>query len=270
MNSFSTDRKVHIDNKPYYTLRFAAAMCFIGHGVFGIITKQIWCNYFAVAGIGHDMAYQLMPVLGVVDILMGISLLIYPTRAVVLWLVLWAVITAFLRPLSGEPFAETLERAGNYGAPLALLILCGNGNSGFFTFLKPGNLTEAETLSKVVSCLKVVIFLLLVGHGWLNMIEKKGLMGQYASLGFSNPSLTAHIVGVFEIAAACVVLIRPLRPLIFALFIWKMGTELFYPHWELFEWIERGGSYGALLALWFLLPKATLRDQTVSSTLNYV
>jgi hypothetical protein len=36
------------------------------------------------------------------------------------------------------------------------------------------------------------------------------------------------------------------------LFLWKMATELFYPHWELFEWIERGGSFGSLLALWLV------------------
>src|SRR5471030_1914855 len=106
----------------YYTLRFASAMCFIGHGSFGIITKQIWCNYFAVFGIGHDMSYHLMPLLGIVDILMGISLLLYPTRAILTWLVIWGTITALLRPLSGEPFFETIERAGNYGVPLALLI----------------------------------------------------------------------------------------------------------------------------------------------------
>jgi len=104
------------NTKIYYALRFASAMCFIGHGAFGIITKQIWCNYFAVFGMGHDLAYQLMPILGVIDILIGISLLIYPTRAVLLWLVIWGVTTALLRPLSGEPFAETIERAGNYGA----------------------------------------------------------------------------------------------------------------------------------------------------------
>ena len=78
----------------YYTLRFASAMCFIGHGCFGIITKQIWCNYFAVFGIGHDMAYQLMPVVGTVDVLMGISLLFYPTRVILTWLVIWGFITA--------------------------------------------------------------------------------------------------------------------------------------------------------------------------------
>ena len=51
-------------------------------------------------------------------------------------------------------------------------------------------------------------------------------------------------------AAAVAVLIRPVRPLLLVLLLWKISTELFYPHWELFEWIERGGSYGSLLALW--------------------
>src|SRR5579863_3560964 len=90
----------------YYTLRFASAMCFIGHGTFGIITKKIWLNYFAVFGIGQAMSYHLMPWLGAVDILMGISLLVYPTRAILAWLTVWGMITALCRPLSGEPFAE--------------------------------------------------------------------------------------------------------------------------------------------------------------------
>jgi len=55
--------------------------------------------------------------------------------------------------------------------------------------------------------------------------------------------------------SAFALLIRPVRPLLLVLFIWKMGTELFYPHWELFEWVERGGSYGSLLALWLALDK---------------
>jgi hypothetical protein len=260
---------LNIDKKIYYTLRFAAAMCFIGHGAFGIITKQIWCNYFAVAGIGHHMAYNLMPLVGAVDILMGLSLLIYPTRAVVLWLVIWGTVTALLRPLSGEPFAELIERAGNYGVPLALLLLLDGGGkpvTGWFDRIKPKREVNKATLVKVIACLKVVVFLLLIGHGWLNLIEKKGLVGQYTSLGFSNPVQTAHLVGLFEIIAACSVLIRPLRPLIFALFIWKISTELFYPQWELFEWIERGGSYGAILALGLMLPRTSVRIRNTLQT----
>ncbi len=254
------------DRKIYYTLRFAAAMCFIGHGTFGIITKQIWCNYFAVFGIGHDLAYTLMPWLGSVDILMGISLLVYPTRAVLWWLIIWGTITAFLRPMSGEPFAEFIERCRKFlKAPLdsLSLILCnskqGTSAKGWFSKVSLDNPVDAETRANVINCLRVIVFLLLVGHGWLNLIGKKGIMGQYVSLGFSNPAQVGQIVGIFEIVAACSGIDpSPLRPLIFVFFIWKMGTELFYPHWELFEWIERGGSYGALLALWLALPRISL------------
>ena len=112
---------------------------------------------------------------------------------------------------------------------------------------------DEKTLAKATKCLQLVVFLLLAGHGALNMMEKKAIIGQYTALGFSNPVNVAHIVGIFEVTTAFIILIKPVRPLLFALLIWKVGTELFYPHWELFEWIERGGSYGAILALWFML-----------------
>jgi uncharacterized membrane protein YphA (DoxX/SURF4 family) len=264
------DNILHSDKKIHYTLRFAAAMCFFGHGAFGIITKPVWLNYFAVFGIGHDMAYQLMPWIGVLDILMGISLLFYPTRAILLWLVIWGFITAVCRPLSGEHSAEVIERAGNYGTPLALLILSGSGGkkiSQWFACISPDTLTNEKTLAAATTCLRLVVFLLLAGHGWLNLVEKKGLLSQYISLGFSNPVQIAHIVGIFEIMAALSVLIKPVRPLLFFLLIWKMGTELFYPHWEAFEWIERGGSYGAILALWFILPQLSIKTQKTLITI---
>src|SRR6185437_4890842 len=67
---------------------------------------------------------------GATDILMGILLLIYPIRAVAGWLVCWGFVTASLRPLSGEPFGEMIERAGNFGAPLALLLLSSSPSGG--------------------------------------------------------------------------------------------------------------------------------------------
>jgi hypothetical protein len=262
---------LRLDNKIHYTLRFASAMCFIGHGAFGIITKQIWCNYFAVFGISNDMAYHLMPLVGTIDILMGISLLLYPTRAVLLWLVIWGSLTALCRPLSGEPFAEAIERAGNYGVPLTLLILAGFGDKNikaWFAGISHDILTDEKAIARATACLRIVVFLLLAGHGWLNLIEKKGLLGQYTSLGFSNPAQVAQVAGIFEITAAFTVLISPLRPVLLALLVWKIGTELFYPHWEVFEWIERSGSYGAILALWFMLPQTSFRKQNNSLTIN--
>ncbi|HEV2354421.1 MAG TPA: hypothetical protein VGR89_09265 [Puia sp.] len=235
----------------HWTLRVAAAMCFLGHGSFGILTKPIWCNYFGVFGIGHAMAYHLMPVVGVVDIAMGISLLLYPTRAIAGWLIVWGFTTALLRPLSGEPVAEFIERAGNFGAPLTLLILSGRG--AWWSAIGPWPQPDERCLARVTGCLRVIITLLLLGHGWLNWSEKGSLLAQYSALGFSDPVATAHTVGIFEMLAALSVLLRPVRSLILVLFLWKMATELFYPRHELFEFIERGGSYGCLLALWLAL-----------------
>jgi uncharacterized membrane protein YphA (DoxX/SURF4 family) len=242
--------------KIYFTLRLGVAMCFIGHGAFGIITKPIWCNYFGVFGIGHDMAYHLMPVIGLVDILFGVSILIFPTRIVVLWLFVWGLATASLRPFSGESFAEFIERAGNFGVAAALIILCG----GFYKTvhfplekIRPPGKMNFESCRYFFSCIRVTVFLLLLGHGWLNIIEKTGLIHQYQSLGLSRPALAAYYIGTFEILGAIVVLIYPLRSFVLLMIIWKMGTELFYPQHAFFEWIERGASYAALISLWHCL-----------------
>jgi hypothetical protein len=253
MQPLQTSRNIH------YVLRMVIAMCFIGHGAFGIITKPIWCNYFAVFGIGTDTAYTLMPWVGVADILLGVIMLVYPLRAIALWLVMWGMLTAFLRPASGEPFAEFIERAGNFGAPLAFILMSGGIKSfrQLFTKVDPDWRITTDTMKSLTICLKAVVFLLLLGHGWLNLMDKKALLNQYASLGFYEPGTVADVVGVFEVVAACTVFIAPVRSVLLILFIWKMSTELFYPHYELFEFIERGGSYGCILALWFALGQAT-------------
>ncbi|MGF7077686.1 hypothetical protein [Mucilaginibacter sp. UYCu711] len=251
MNILKKEQKIH------YTLRIASSMCLVGHGAFGVITKKIWLNYFGVFGIAHSQAFQLMPWLGTFDILIGVFLLFYPTRAFLLWLVIWGSITALLRPLSGEPFAEAIERAGNYGAPLVMLILYRLGKNTllyWFTGVDPDMVIPEKRLFQAEKTLRIIVFLLLAGHGWLNILEKKALVDQFQSLGFSNPIRAAHIVGVVEFFAANIVLIRPVRPLLLLLFFWKMGTELFYPRLEIFEWIERGGSYGSILALYWISP----------------
>ena len=244
------------ENKIYYTLRVASAMCFIGHGAFGIITKQIWSNYFAVFGIGHNLSFQMMPVLGTIDILMGIAILFYPIRALFIWLIIWGIVTALLRPLSGEPLAEFFERAGNFGAPLALLLFYGGAGlnlKGLGKIIVPKSPFDLKAKKRAIICLRSVVFLLIIGHGWLNLIEKKSLLNLYTAFGFVSPGNIAVSLGILEVVAAVIVLISPFKNFVLALLIWKITTELFYPHYELFEWIERGGSYGTILALWFSL-----------------
>ncbi len=41
--------------------RIGIASCFIGHGAFGVLTKEAWLPYFGLVGITPDNAYALMP-----------------------------------------------------------------------------------------------------------------------------------------------------------------------------------------------------------------
>lgn len=109
----------------FWLLRMACAFEFIGHGAFGIITKSGWVPYFGVVRIPEWLAYRLMPVVGSVDILFGFIVLLKPIRVVLLYMAVWGLWTASLRPLSGEPLWELIERAPNYLIPFALLYLRG-------------------------------------------------------------------------------------------------------------------------------------------------
>lgn len=255
---------IQLSSRLHFVLRTVCAMCYIGHGAFGIITKQIWCNYFGVFGIGEQTSYQLMPWVGIFDIFMGILMIVYPMRIVAMWLIFWGFLTAALRPLSGEFFAEFLERAGNWGAPLLLLMFSDDRSfRNYFRRMKPSATLDKPGLEKFTKWAQGIAGTLLFGHGWLNLIGKAGLLRQYASMGFEQPEQVARVVGVWEILAAVVMVVRPLRQLVLVIFIWKMVSELFYPAHEFFEWVERGGSYGVLLVLWFLL-----KENVYASPLN--
>jgi hypothetical protein len=88
-------------------------MCFIGHGAFGILTKAAWVPYFAVAGVGETAAWRLMPLIGGVDIAIGVLVFVWPCRALFAWAATWAMWTAALRPFAGQGWSEFFERAGN-------------------------------------------------------------------------------------------------------------------------------------------------------------
>lgn len=245
-----------LTQKLHTIFRLACAMCYIGHGTFGIITKPIWCNYFGVFGIGEEMAYQLMPVVGIADIAMGLILIVHPMRFAAAWLVFWGLFTASLRPLSGEPFAQLIERAGNFGAPLLLLMLSVTSKSGFawlFEVLKPKeSLTEKE-LGTSISSMQLFGALLLAGHGWLNAVYKDQLP-----------------VGIFEIAGAIIILVKPVKNLVLVLFAWKVISEMFYPAWVVPEWVERGGSYAMLLALYICLGFKEVRSGDLNLLKNRI
>ena len=111
----------------HWILRVAVALEFIGHGAFGIMTKEAWLPYYDLFGIPASTALQLMPLTGAVDIALGLLVLLRPTRAALLYMAFWGLYTATLRPLTGEGGWELVERAYNFGGPLALLLLHGWG-----------------------------------------------------------------------------------------------------------------------------------------------
>src|SRR4051812_49259266 len=64
-----------------WILRAGVALTFLGHGAFGLITKQAWLPYFAVAGIPATWGWRLMPWVGAMDVAMAFLALLWPCRA---------------------------------------------------------------------------------------------------------------------------------------------------------------------------------------------
>jgi len=129
-----------------------------------------------------------------------------------------------------------------------------------FGSVDPDIKADAAIWAGVALCLRIIAFLLLVGHGWLNVIGKKGLLDEYSRMGLTNTTLTSQIIGIYEIVAGFLILVKPLKLFIFILLVWKIVSECFYPHWEVFEWIERGGSYCTILALYFFTDKIQIKN----------
>jgi len=259
-------RTLSIEYKLYWLLRLGVIGCFIGHGAYGCITKEAWVPYFGVVGIDRTWAYRLMPWVGAMDVSLGLMMAVVPLRVVLLHLTVWGLWTAALRPLSGDSVWEFVERAGNYGVPLAFLVLAGVPRClrGWFTPMWPSAMQPltANRARALHGILRLTTCLLLLGHGALGAFTSKPVLAaHYASIGLHNVMVSSlaltQVVGGLEIVLAIAVLVVPCPSLLLGICLWKMGTEmLFITSGSLpFEWIERAGSYMAPLALYALIKK---------------
>ena len=255
------NRSGELERQLELLLRIGVAGCFIGHGAFGVIGKSGWLPYFAAVGIGEDLAWTLMPIVGGIDILVGVLALVSPRPAVLMYAAFWALWTAALRPLAGESVFETLERAGNYGIPIAFMVLAGirmDWSTRWFRVVQVGPRTgEREALLRQV--LQWTTALLLIGHGGLALAGKPLLVEHLAVLGL--PEGSVFVLGAVEWALAAAVLARPVGWLLLGILGWKLATEALFPisGAPFWEFVERAGSYIAPLALWTMVrsPAAT-------------
>jgi hypothetical protein len=237
-------------------------MEFVGHGMAGIALKEAWVKYFAVYGLDRQTAFTLMPIVGTIDITLGVLGFVSPRRWALVWCAFWGIMTASLRPLAGETFWEVLDRAGNYGGPLAFLMLAGFPRSlrELFEPIRVAPVSRAA-LKRVAIVLQWITALVLIGHGAYNaIVQKPMLLDQYTKVGLTSLPLVGSRfmpgLGWFEMLLGLAIAIKPLRPLVFAAFVFKVATELLYPvtGYPLYEFIERGFTYVAPLALFLLLP----------------
>jgi hypothetical protein len=246
--------------KLYWLLRLGVAVEYLGHGWAGLSRSRAWLPYYDLFGISADTAVGwLMYVTGSVDILVGLVVLFFPLRVVLLHATVWGVFTALLRPTVGEGWWEFLERGGNYGMPLALLVLVGGGGWSLRRWFTPG------TEPKQVSDRAVVwshwaarggLALLLIGHGGFALFEHKKYFYKYfAFFGVDSATVdSAHLMavfGAFEILLGLAVLVRPAKPLLWFVLGWKLATELLRPlvGQEWFQFVERDGDYVLPVAL---------------------
>lgn len=228
----------------FLLLRTGVAMCFIGHGMFGILQKREWLVFFDRFGIGESAGLALMPLVGGVDIAIGIAALLLPLRVVFLYATVWCAFTAALRPISGLGVAEFIERAGNYGVPVALLVL--TAGQRWFARIEQSAAIDVE--ARLVRVCVWTTAALLAGHGWLALVGKPLLAGHLAAVGLDASLLP--LIGALELTTALACLFRPSRALLLSIAVWKVASEALFPiaGAPIWEFIERGGSYVAPLA----------------------
>lgn len=256
--SASNTERAETGSQLLWILRTGVAMCFLGHGAFGLITKQAWLPYFSVAGIPEPWAWKLMPWIGSMDVAIAFLAFLWPCRALFAYATVWAVWTALLRPFSGQGWPEFFERAGNYGVSVAILVIVGLRAPWFTRLPDQWPDLSREIHQRGVKALSLALTALLAGHAMCALILKKpALAHHYDIFGAASSSHWMITTGWFELALAVAVFVVRLPSLVVFACAWKIATEMLFltsgTQAPVFEVIERGGSYMVPLALAYLL-----------------
>ncbi|MDX5586211.1 MAG: hypothetical protein QNK20_15085 [Aureibaculum sp.] len=106
-----------------WVLKIGVFGIFFGHGIYAIQVNTAWVPFLEAVGFSNEFALQIMPYIGILDILIAVSVLIKPLRIILIWAVFWAFLTALMRPIAGGSMLDFIERSGNWATPLALFLL---------------------------------------------------------------------------------------------------------------------------------------------------
>jgi hypothetical protein len=253
-------------------LRTSVGACFVGHGMFGIRQKAEWLVFYRAFGFPDRLSLATMPILGLVDITIGFLALLWPTRLLFIYAASWTIFTGLLRPFVGMSVFEFIERSGNFGPPIALLL--GSAGAALLSKVEIYNLLDEKHYARMRQVLAATTCLLLLGHGTLALAAKPMLVQHWQSVGFIATQVDAQaltrMMGAWEVVLAFLVLLRPTPVVCLTIIAWKLFTESLFvvvgaPAWEV---LERGGDYGTPLALLVVLTfgAARARDQLARFT----
>ncbi len=246
-----------LEDRVLLALRIGMLGCFVGHGVWGFLLKPGWYPFFDLFSIPRTWTYMLMPLIGAMDIVIGIIAFIRPNRALLIWALFWTLFTAWLRPMAGMGISEFFERAGNFGLPLALLIILQHTRTSRSPFetIRSGDLNDESLIRKLELTLRVCLFMLLAGHAGLILFNENAAIGKtFGMLGMPYGSRGLFFTGVFELILSIIVLALPRLPhLMLVVILFKLACEILHPiaghPRDVLETIERMGDYTIPLAL---------------------
>lgn len=116
----------------------------------------------------------------------------------------------------------------------------------------PNNLKLAEWI------LRIAVAGEFIGHGVFGLQGKKDWVGWFFNFGVSDAGTATQmlfIVGVVDIAAAVLILVKPVRIVLLWMVFWGFWTALLRPlvGMPVWDFVERWANWGAPLALLLLL-----------------
>ncbi len=111
-----------------WLFRIGVFMCFLGHGLIALGGNIAWLPYLEIVGFKGEFAINVMFIIGILDVIVALFILLKPIKIIVLWASFWTLLTALMRPISGESFWAFVERGPNWVLPIVLFLILYKNN----------------------------------------------------------------------------------------------------------------------------------------------